>query len=436
MRRYWLFVPAIMLFLASCAEDTDKDGLTDDLDKCKEVFAKTKDGCPIKVELQKIHFYVETSASMGGYYRNDAEYKTILSDLTIKIDKNIKPIDIWFISDTTEQYKRTVENFSSDIATTKIAARRSSEFHKIFAQIAAKTDSVDISVFISDCILSFPDDEIKKNPQINKTEAPNALKNNIFSTFSELKRRGQSVSIYAFKSKFYGTYYDYQNVKQKLKGAYRPFYVWVIGSTEILKKFDRDLADISSFKPEKEMHFGFNEQPLAKYGLLTQVEKRGEWNSRDGGKSLSDAEVPKNDTLKFCLGLNLDSLPAYVHTASYLESKLQLHTEGCKATFRFKPKSQVNSAKLSGSRQPAMFEKATDILLVSVSKMDLENATLHFSLPVEVDTWYREWSSMDDKDVLNSENKTFAFEYLITGVKDAYDTKNRNYIDFSINISK
>lgn len=440
MRRYqllfWLMLPAILSLLTSCGNDTDGDGVSDVSDKCPTVSARTANGCPVEIELHKVHFYVETSASMGGYYKSDAEYKTILSDLTIKIDKNIKPIDIWFISDTTEKYTRSVENFSSDIATTRIAARKSSEFHKIFAQIAAKTDSADVSVFVSDCILSFPDEEIKKNSEINKTEAPNALKNNIFSTFSDLKKRGQAVSIYAFRSKFYGNYYDYQNVKQKLKGTYRPFYVWVIGATKILRKFDKNLADISSFRPEKAMHFGFNEQPITNYGLLTQVERKGNWNSEDGGRSLADVEVPKNDSLKFCIALNLDSLPAYVRAPEYLQNKLQLSAEGCKAAFRFKQKSEINSSKLTGPKQPGMFEKATDILVVSVSKMELDNATLRLLLPVEADAWYRDWSSNDDKDILASENKTFGFEYLINGVKEAYDTKNRNYIDLSIHLSK
>jgi hypothetical protein len=68
--------------------------------------------------------------------------------------------------------------------------------------------------------------------------------------------------------------------------------------------------------------------------------------------------------------------------------------------------------------------------------MDLKDAAIHLTLPVETDTWFTEWSSEDDKNILTSGNKTFALEYLIRGVKEAYDTQNKNYIDFSIHLSK
>jgi hypothetical protein len=39
--------------------------------------------------LGSINFYIETSASMGGYFKREAEFKAIISDLTSKIENNI-----------------------------------------------------------------------------------------------------------------------------------------------------------------------------------------------------------------------------------------------------------------------------------------------------------------------------------------------------------
>lgn len=187
---YFIAIVMVICFSSCWDKDLDRDGVLDENDKCPNVAAKTKDGCPIKREIDKVHFYLETSASMGGYFNRDADYKTIISDLTTKIDKNIRPIDIWFIADTLIHYQGSTDAFSSDIATTRIANRKSSELHDIFNKIAAKTDSNDVSLFVSDCILSFPDEAIKVNPEINRTEAPNALKNHIFFHFHRIKTEG------------------------------------------------------------------------------------------------------------------------------------------------------------------------------------------------------------------------------------------------------
>lgn len=433
---YFIAIVMVICFSSCWDKDLDRDGVLDENDKCPNVAAKTKDGCPIKREIDKVHFYLETSASMGGYFNRDADYKTIISDLTTKIDKNIRPIDIWFIADTLIHYQGSTDAFSSDIATTRIANRKSSELHDIFNKIAAKTDSNDVSLFVSDCILSFPDEAIKVNPEINRTEAPNALKNHIFSTFTELRQRGLAVSVYAFTSKFYGKYYDYQNVKRTLNGQYRPFYVWVIASRELLKRFDDRLADINSFKPLKSLHFGINNQSVNEAGLLTQVEKNGSWVPGEGKGTLEDVEMPKNDSLRFCLALNLDSLPAYVRTGNYLQQRLQIASEGCSASFRLREKSAINGAALTGPTQPLLFEQSSHFLIVSVSRMDLKDAAIHFTLPIASDTWFNDWSTDNDKETPVTQTKTFAFRHLIDGVIDAYSTKEKNYIDFFIHLSK
>lgn len=127
MKKYYLcnlFLLCSILLFSSCNKDQDKDGIPDDKDICPDVFAKTSDGCPEVKEIVGVNFYLETSASMAGYFKQDAEFKTIISDLSAKINKNIKPLSIWFIADSTTKYSQDVDQFSSDIATTKIADQK------------------------------------------------------------------------------------------------------------------------------------------------------------------------------------------------------------------------------------------------------------------------------------------------------------------------
>ena len=386
-------------------------------------------------EISNIHFYIDNSASMKGYFGNDAEFKTIISDLTTKIEKTIKPIDIWFCSKTDEKYPYDAQRFSSDFATTKIADKDGYQLHEMIKRIAEKNDSCDVSILVSDCILSFPDSAIKKNREINKQEAPNALKNNIFSTFSDLRKKGFATSIYAFNSKFYDVYYNYINSpSKKLKGNKRPFYILVFADKEILAKFNSSLQDISTFKPEKSLHFGLNEEPVTQYDIMPQIERKGDWMKSSEG--IKDIEMSKTEPMQFCVTLNLENLPEYVKDIAYLQHNLQIDNTGCEVTYEVKDKTKVDRSKLKSEPQIKLYEKATHAIIFKVNAMALSEANIHIVLPVHYDTWYLDWSCMDDKNLSLVEGKTFAFEHFIAGMKEAYETKNKNYIDFSIQLNK
>lgn len=432
----FMFLIIIVMF-PCCDKDSDDDGVLDKLDKCPdsaiEIIVDSL-GCPIvEKQLDNIHVYIETSASMGGYFQKDAEFKTIISDLTAKIDNTIKPIDIWFTADSTTKYPSTVGQFSSDIATTKIAIQKSSQLHKIIANITSKSGPDDITIFVSDCILSFPDDEIIKNREINKTEAPNALKNNIYTTFSELKRKDLAVSIYAFNSKFYGTYYDYRNGRHSISGDQRPFYIWVIGDKQLLPKFNEQLNGISTFTPEKILSFGLSNKPLSSYEIISQVERIGNWMKDANG--LKDIEIDAT-TVQFCTALNLKDLPIYAKDKDYLQSNLKVVESGCKVTTEVKLKSDVDISNLKSKPQIEAFDSATHVVVYKITEMNLSNASIHTYLPLIFDTWYVDWSCMDDTDISKISGKSFAFEYLIQGVTEAYGSSDAKYIDFSVNLKK
>ncbi|MCA0447290.1 MAG: hypothetical protein LCH54_13785 [Bacteroidetes bacterium] len=434
--RHLIGLICISSFFA-CSSDDDKDGVPNEKDKCPGTPIGTvvdKNGCPVIREIGNVHFYIETSASMGGYFKQDADFKTLITDISTKIEKNIKPLDIWFIADSATKYEGNSQKLSRDIATTRIADKKSSELHEIFSQIAEKNDSNDVSILISDCILSFPDSEIMMNREINKQEAPNSLKGNIFSTFSDMQKKGIGTSVYAFTSKFYGTYYNYQNGRSDLNGARRPFYMWVIGDKEVLRKFNSQLKDISSFRPEKSLHFGIYDDPVTTYNIIPQIERKGNWMKT--GSGIKDIEIVESEPITFCAVLNLESLPEYSTTTQYLKENLQLETVGCQAEFEIREKSTLDKSKLKSEQQIALFEQATHALVFTLTEMSLSEAKINLTLPYKSDLWYLDWSCLDDKNLSGIDGKTFAFEYLVAGVKEAYETKNKNFIDFSVTLNK
>ncbi len=425
-----------VLFFYSCgSSDRDNDGVADERDKCPDVFARTKDGCPVEREISNIHFYIDNSASMAGYFTNKTQFNAIIADLTAKIDKQIKPIDIFFIADSTVKYAKPVQDFGDDIAQTPPANQKSSQLNKMLRDMAANNDSNDVSLLVSDCILSFPDAAIKANREINKEKAESSLKSDIYKAFYDLKKENIATSVYAFTSAFYGTYYNYQNTKTQLKGESRPFYIWVIANKELLPEFNASLHDISSFKPEESLDFGLTEKPVTKYNVISQIGREGEWNWNKSDSTIADINLKKSEQA-FCVALQLSGLPLYAQSVDYLQKNMIADAKGCEISFDVKDKASPDKSKLKSTSQKQMFEEANRFIIFKITAMNLPNASVHVTMPQQYDTWYKNWSAMDDKNADAIQNKTFAFDYLITGVKEAYENKNKNYIDFSIRLKQ
>ncbi len=343
MKRVYLLtglcIALMVSILSACFDDdTDGDGVIDDKDACLEVAAKTKNGCPEKKVITDVKIFLETSASMGGYFNpnQSTEFKSVVSDLISKVDQNIKPVQIAFIAESTIRYKKTISEFSKEIATTSIAPQKSSQLHKIIDQISSETGKGNVSILISDCILSFPDKDIKNNPEINRIQANLALKGDIYNTFSKLKKKHYAASVYAFTSEFFGTYYDYQNVKTRLRGENRPFYIWVIGESDLVTEFNLALSEISTFKPGNSLHFGSSEKPVVNYDIIPQLGKKGKWSKTPDG--LEDIELAEKEPLQFFIGLDLSQLPAYAQDLNYSQKNIRITTAGIPVNYQFRKK--------------------------------------------------------------------------------------------------
>ncbi|MGN8058712.1 hypothetical protein ACTJKN_20670 [Pedobacter sp. 22163] len=439
VKSFILYTFLVCLCISCKPEDTDGDGVNDQVDQCINVKGKKPKGCPISPKIGKVRLYLETSASMNGYLGGVAEYKQVVTDLAVKIDKEISPVSISFISDTIRGFPHNATAFSSHIATTKLAIDKSSQLHEIFKKIALNTKNQDISIFISDCILSFPNKVIKANPTINKTSANGTLKNNIYATFIDFKNNKQAASLYAFSSQFFGTYYDYQNVKTKLTGTLRPFYIWVIAKNNILPIFDDKLIKIPNFKPEQSLHFGLMDNKVNQYHILTQLGMTGDWapiksDPLKGDIGIEEVTIKKNNPQEFYAAVDLSALPPYAQKLDYIAKNLKLNQSGCTAEVSVSIKG--NSDKLKSKKQKMFFAQATHIIKVKIKDIQLDKALLQLTLPLQYDTWYQVWSTMDDKHVKTLGKKTFAFEYLVKGVMEAYNNVDKNFIDLKFQINQ
>ncbi len=384
--------------------------------------------------INQIHFFLETSASMGGYLKGGTAFKDVVSEVVTKAN-TIKPVTVYTISETAKPYTGDLTTFVEGLATTPLATGRSSELHKVFRQVGEKTKGNNIAVLVSDCILSFPDAAIKNNPEINKTDASSVLKNEIYNQFVQLNKAGIGATVYAYTSPFNGTYYDYQNRKQKLTGESRPFYVWVIGKQELLGQFNTQLQELLTSKPTKQLNFGSG-KALTTYELFFSLNKKGDWRVEKG--NVAELAVKPAKPAEFAIGLNLNSLPTYAQADEFLKKNIVLTAPS--ATIKLVNVQKKDAIKDIGrlrERELKLLNDATHVLTFQVSNLYDDKADVTVKLPARSDDWYQTtWTTMDDRTPDGRRNKTFALEHLMNGVKEAYQSSANDFLQLNFSLNK
>jgi vacuolar-type H+-ATPase subunit F/Vma7 len=419
MKKY-LFVLPLLISIYSCKTKPSK-----------EVTVPEK-------QIGKVNFFLETSASMAGYFNGPTEFVRDIPNLLVDIEGRELggkgPLKIYYVADSLSLYPKTTQDFIRDISTTRVANEKSSEMHKILEMIASKTDSNDISLFVSDCILSYPDDVIKTNPEINKQKAPGELKALVKDTFLKLKRNDISASLYGFSSAFFGNYYTYQNTKIKLNGEQRPYYLWVIGNKELVTKFNQQLAGVKNFNPVIDLNFGLFEKTIEAFDTFFTYEREGEWKIDNQG--ISELKASKKQSASFAIAVDLAALPSTISAPDYLKKNLKTSSENL--DFKIKNillATDVDKSKLK-PREKEYLEKNTHVIVLEVSDLYKDRAKMDLKLPLIYDNTYKEMSTMDDRSLDAIPGKTFAFEHLIDGVREAYENSNDNFIHISIPVKK
>ena len=421
-----LLLFSFFLVFSGCSSNEDK---------------KTVKSVSREKKINTINFFMETSGSMAGYLKGSTDFVKTIPNLLVaieqKIDSGKTPMHNYYIADTITPFTGTTKDFIYEISTKQPAKAKSSEMHRIFKMIADKTDSNDISMFVSDCILSYSDKDIKSNPEINREKAEGGLKPFITSAFNDLqKKNDMCASVYGFNSNFNGTYYTYQNNKIPVNGnVVRPYYLWVIGNRDLLKKFNGELKKLESFKPDNiSIDFGIFDKPITDYSVFFKYKKSGEWEL--GDKGLTNVEVSKTKPATFAIGVDLSSLPDYVKDTTYLLQNLHKSNDNIdfKIARVFLQKS-IERADLKKNEQD-VFNKSTHVFIIEINNIYKPKAEIKISLPLQYDTSYRKLSIMDDRKIADISGKTFAFQYLVDGVRSAYQNSNKEFIDISVPIKK
>ncbi len=437
MRYIFLLFIAVFAFACTktssekkpCPPDCGKEGAKPCPKGCIEA---AKPATPV-AKLRDVNFYIETSASMGGYLNGGTQFKNVITDLiaTTQGMKKDGKLGIFTISEKITAYPGSSEQFIKDIATVPLANQKSSEMHKIFKLLADNLQNTDVSIFTSDCILSFPPADVKKNPRINVDNAESTLKSYIKTTFQGYQQKGIVINVFAFTSPFNGKYYDFKNTPTSLTGKTRPYYIWVMGKKELVGQVCAQLKAQPGFKPEKELNFGFASSPVSEYMIVPSLAAGHHYKAFSPYKTVAELELAKGKKESVYIALNVSALGSYVADPAYLKANLQLKNDNkvMAEIVEVKTKEAIFPNVKNAKERELMGNDFTHVVKINISEIVGEKGEICLHLPYKADTWYEDWTTMDDSKVAGeTKPQTFAFKHLVNGVKEAYQSNSSPYI--------
>lgn len=449
MKHFLLFCGILTIFLAGCnnkpkpcPKGCGEEGKKPCPKGCVEAEKPTTS--TQKEKIGNIGLYLESSGSMMGYLKGSTSFKTVITDMVATLNSAEKTgkFSIYTIAETANPYPGDAEKFIREIATVPMTTQKSSEMHKIFRNLLSQWKGNDVLIFTSDCILSFPNADIKKNPNVNKENAESTLKAYIKTAFQEYQKQGAAVNIYGFTSPFNGTFYDYKNAKTTLNGTSRPYYVWIIGKKEMVAQTCKLLENQPSFKAHHELSFGFTDKPEANYVVVPSLAAKRNYKPSANFKEITEMEIErgKDKGEEVWIGFTLNVPAAEMAAPAHLKANLVVDGQNKvnAKVLDVKLKDEVIAQVKNAKERELVNGQCTHLVKLKVSELVAGKATLNLSLPYKADNWYEEWSTMDDSKILaETTPKTFAFVHLINGVKEAYQISGTPLlVNIAIPISK
>lgn len=390
-----------------------------------------------------VSVFIENSGSMDGYVQGTTEFEAALSDLLVQLQykynkekNNNQNLNINFINtkiypSKADEVNKFVETLEPSKAPYKVGNKSVSKLNEILEIILDSTKQNEISILVSDCIYSLD----KGKDTQGALEFQKSLTKGAF--LEKSKEFNFSTIVLKMSSKFDGYYYDKDNDRTRLTKKERPYYFWIIGKDNLIKKFQKEinLKQLKGFENSYSLsNSQENHQPF--FTVLKETNKIGNYKPTDRKaedlKSINEIEY-ENGNLQFSVAIDLDNIP--VDNNYLTNSESYIVPDG----FTIKSIEEVDRNKIE-RRDFLTVEKttATHIITVATSnKFTLQDLKLELSN--KIPAWVEESNSIDDRDVKNELDKTFGLIYLVQGVSEAYTTQNPNnksYFNINIEIKK
>lgn len=380
--------------------------------------------------VRDIHVYLENSGSMDGYVKGNTGFEqSIYAYLTeLQIGKVVDTLDLNYVNSKVIPLKDNVEEFIHNIEPVDFRIHGgnlgTSDIAVVLDSVLERHKSGDISMFISDCIVS-PGSKYASNPaDLNNYLLEQRTKmKKIFVQSLERADGDLSVVVCQLSSVFDGKFYNKLDRPQYYKGN-RPFYIWLIGSTahitQLLDKVPLETLKGSGAELEHVYTLVASPQKIDYRILLTP--RLGSYEPDRAEPKTSICKVrkenrgPHRGEFMFSVGVNLDQLPLsddYVLDISNYDINQKNYSLAVR---------RQNLKNLSHVFSLSSTMPSRGIVVVALKNLFPQ--------------WIEDKTDLIGDDLVKDEatNKTYGLKYLMEGVFEAFKARQENYAEIKITI--
>lgn len=344
--------------------------------------------------INSVNIYFDASTSMKGYFASgDGQMSNVVSRFEKVGDKS----NMFLIRKNDSIYSYL--GYSTDLQKNlSLFDGGSTHFEKLIPLMCDKSSKGKLAVLVTDGIVF-----INKNASTALEQFQNLLAKSLKG-----KTKEKAIAIFKYTAKFTSTqvgnggacYYDMYDTPKKLDSPERPFYIIAVGVPEDILA----LQNVSDLKPELQLYYGID-----KSGTLL----KGEQYSPSKGTAVDPAkDIVLRMTLPKTVSYLYDTDKEYFNHSA---AKLTLGEKVLRDTIQYSTISQKTENGINIA-----------ITIKSPASTGIGMGILTYLIENNIPSPWLALSINDDSspNVLLYRNKTFGLEYLLKGIKDAFDGNN------------
>jgi hypothetical protein len=416
-----------MLIFPSCGSRSNKAN-SEISDQSEEIslnnpsgYGKSFQNSPVVIKptstpaISKVLFFIENSGSMKGYVVGSSSYVDMLSNIANHPDLIRNNINRIFYLTSGTSTPRRVTNLNQSLIPANFNESRSN-LNNLFKTALDSTHANSVTILVSDGIYDMC-------PDPNPLNTLSILGRDLRSVFiRKLQGSDFQTIVIKCKSSFNGRYFPGNCCPAYSIIQERPYYIWIFGNSDILKKYFPDnylnslngYVDMARFFIYPNGNDNYRANSHKKIGTY--------YPSRDNANTLESARSNSSNVFQFSIAVDYSHLPLNDKYLSDISN--YVCTNGFEVVSIDKP---TDISKLGYPNQTH---------LIVVKKTGNPIGTLTVSLINKGYPWITTTNINDDCNIRGNSNQTFGFEVLNKAIIDAYNNFNpvNEICKFTINL--
>lgn len=257
-----ILIPSIAIFICTFANISCGNGN-------KIAVTAPEVNSPVSSLKPIVKVYIENSGSMDGYMCNGSQLKDAVYEYVSDLSGVSDHVELNYINNQIIPFKGDLSNYIKTLTPISFKAaggnRSSSDISAMIDTIIKQITDSTVALFISDCILDLP---VNDDSQKFLEQCRISIKNAINEGRNRIPNLG--IEILKLESDFSGKYFYPNGSIEMLDNVKRPYYIWILGNSNVLANLNNQVPLSSLDKYGLEGVVAFAKEVAVPYSITNR----------------------------------------------------------------------------------------------------------------------------------------------------------------------